>query len=141
MDATGSGRPTPDETTGTTVLFGPETEAALETHYLVIPDEVWRTPAEPGPGAPPDEERDHDEYEEDSRDPRHPGRQRAPMSRAMAGGIGGVATSLVAGVLPSLFAGPAAALVGGVVAGVFGGLMGHSVGVEIHDRKHRTDDS
>jgi hypothetical protein len=137
MDPTGSGRPTPPgESNGATVLFGAETDAALETHYLVIPDEVWRSPAGPGPepDMPEDEAQqedwDDDEYEEDAP------RERRPMSRAMAGGVGGVATSLVAGVVPSLILGPPAALVAGLIAGVFGGLMGHSVGVEIHDRKH-----
>jgi hypothetical protein len=137
MDDTGHGRPTPPGEPGApTVLFGAETDAALETHYLVIPDEVWRAQAESDmPGG----EDLADEYEEDGHDPQDQERQRTSMSRTAAGSVGGVTAALVAGVIPSLIVGPPAALVAGVVAGVVGGLLGHAVGVGVHDRKRGTD--
>ncbi len=130
MDDNGYTRPpVPGEGDSPTVLFGAETEETLETHYLVIPDEVWRPETEEE--TPSNEGQEPYDHAQETPEPHH-----EPAGRATAGSVGGVVAALVAGVLPSLVVGPPAALVAGIVTGVIGGLVGHAVGVAVHDRRH-----
>jgi hypothetical protein len=96
-------------------------DSPYSSYYVVLPEGTWTRPEHPVADEP-----------DDSPD--------EPTSRSTAGGVAGIATALVAGTIPALVVDLPAALVAGLAAGVFGGLMGRSLGVEFHDRRHRTDE-